>query len=257
MAELTNEELCALTAAGDEKSFDILLKRNAGFLHVFVWKAWKGISDFEVDRSLAYDDLHQIAVIAFWEAVQKYGSERDAQFISFAGTVINSRLTDELKKAYVDHAASGAFIRFDKELDDEDGPAFKETHLYHFQQMPDVIFFKRELRRVVRKAVSLLSPRERMFILYRYGFISGEYMTMTEACRVFSLTETTAKALEGKAFQNIRAEYEKYYKSNIEILISAEQFLREDEGIYIPFVPPGVRRNLPFPSTPDEKALVE
>lgn len=71
MAELTNGELCALTGAGDDKSFDILLKRNAGFLHDFVWKAWKGISDSEVDRSLAYDDLYQTAVIAFWEAVKK------------------------------------------------------------------------------------------------------------------------------------------------------------------------------------------
>lgn len=96
-----------------------------------------------------------------------------------------------------------------------------------------------------------------MFILHRYGFIGGEYMTMTAACRVFSLTETTAKALERKAFQNIRAEYEKYYKSNIEILISAEQFLREDEGIYIPFVPPAVRENLPFPYTPDDKTTAE
>ena len=57
MAELTNEELCALAAAGDEKSFDILLKRNESFVREFAWKAWKRIADSEVDRSLTYDDL--------------------------------------------------------------------------------------------------------------------------------------------------------------------------------------------------------
>ena len=203
MAELTNEELCALAAAGEEKSFEVLLKRNESFVWEYAWKAWRRIADSEVNRSLTFDDLHQIAVIAFWEAVKKYDSEKDTQFISFAGTVINSRLTDELKRAYADYAAAGAFFRFDKKLDDEDGPALKETYLHHFQQMPDVIYFKKEQRRVVRNAINSLTPRQRFFILHRFGFLDGAPMALAEACRVFSLSEKTAKDLEAKAFESI------------------------------------------------------
>ena len=257
MAELTNEELCALAAVGDEKSFDILLIRNESFVREYAWKAWKRIADSEVDRSLTYDDMYQTAMIAFWEAVKKYDPEKETLFISFAGAVIGSQLTDELKKAYADYAAAGAFFRFDKEMDDENGPAFGETHLHHFQQMPDVFFFKKEQRRMVRDAINALTPRQRFFILHRYCFLENEPLTMAEACRVFSLSETRAKELEAKAFESIRVEYEKNYKTKVEGLLFWQRFLREDEGIYIPFVPPGVRRNLPFPSTPDEKALVE
>ena len=253
MAELTNEELCALAAAGDEKSFEILLKRNESFVWECAWKAWRRIADSNVDRSLTYDDLYQTAVIAFWETAKRFDPEKDVQFISFAGTVINSRLTDELKKAYADHAAAGAFIRFDKSLDNEDGPALKETHLHHFQQMPDVIHFKKEQRRVVRNAINALSPRQRFFILHRFGFVDSEPMTIAEACRMFSLSEKTAKDLEAKAFESIRAEYEKNYKTMIEGLLFWERFLREDEGFYIPFVPPSVCANLPFTPTLDDK----
>ena len=253
MAELTNEELCALAAAGGNESFDILLKKNESFVWEYAWKAWKRIADSEVDRSLTYDDLYQTAIIAFWEAVKRFDSEKDVQFISFAGTVINSRLTDELKKAYADYAAAGAFIHFDKELDDKDGPAFKETLLHHFQQMPDVIFFKKEQRSVVRNAISALTPRQRIFILHRFGFLDGNAMTMAEVYRVFSLSEKTAKDLEAKAFESIRAEYEKNYKTMIEGLLFWQRFLREDEGFYIPFVPPSVCANLPFTPTLDDK----
>ena len=253
MAELTNEELCALAAAGDEKSFEILLKRNESFVWEYAWKAWRRIADSEVDRSLTYDDLYQTAVIAFWEAAKRFDPEKDVQFVSFAGTVINSRLTDELKKAYADYAAAGAFFRFDKELDDENGPAFKETHLHHFHQMPEVIFFKKEQRRVVRNAINALTPRQRFFILHRFGFLDGTQMTMAEACRVFSLSEKTAKDLEAKAFESIRAEYEKNYKTMIEGLLFWARFLREDEGFYIPFVPPSVCANLPFTPTLNDK----
>ena len=253
MAELTNEELCALAAAGDEKSFEILLRRNESFVWEYAWKAWRRIADSEVDRSLTYDDLYQTAVIAFWEAAKRFDPEKDTQFISFAGTVIGSRLTDELKKAYAGFASAGAFSRFDKELDDEDGPAFKEAHLHHFQQMPDVIYFKKEQRRVVRGARSVLTPRQRYFILHRFGCLDGNAMTMAEACRVFSLSETRAKELETKAFESIRTEYEKNYKTKIEGLLFWERFLREDEGFYIPFVPPSVCVNLPFTPTLDNK----
>ena len=257
MAELTNEELCALAAAGDEKSFEILLKRNESFVWEYAWKSWQRIADSEVDRSLTYDDIYQTAVIAFWEAVKRFDSEKDVQFISFAGTVIGSRLTDELKKAYADYSAAGAFFRFDKELDDENGPAFKETHLHHFTQMPDVIYFKKEQRRVVLDAINALTPRQRFFILHRFGFVDGGPMTMAEACRVFSLSEKTAKDLEAKAFEVIRAEYEKNYKTMIEGLLFWQRFLREDEGFYIPFVPPSVCANLPFPPKPDDETADE
>ena len=176
--------------------------------------------------------MYQTAVIAFWEAVKKYDSEKDTQFISFAGTVIGSRLTDELKKAFADYATAGAFIQFDKKLENEDGPALEETHLHHFQQMPDVVYFKKEQRRVVRDAINALTPRQRLFILHRFGFLAGNAMTMAEACRVFSLSEKTAKDLEAKAFESIRAEYEKNYKTKIEGLLFWQRFLREGEGFW-------------------------
>ena len=221
MAERPNEELCTLAAEGDADAFELLLKRNEGFLREQAAWAWRGISFSDVDLSLEYEDMYQIAAIAFWEAAKEYDSVKGAQFITYAGTVIRSRLLDVLKKAYSDRG--------------------------------DAAFFKKEQRRVIRDAINLLSPRERKFILYRFGFIDGEPLTMTEVCRQFSLTETTAKTLEVSALKTIRREYEKNYKVMVAKLLDVERFLREDEGFYIPFVPPSVRENLPFSLALDDK----
>lgn len=257
MAERTNEELCALAAAGDVEAFEILLKRNEGFLREQAAWAWRGISFSDVDLSLEYEDMYQIAAIAFWEAAKEYDSEKGVQFITYAGTVIRSRLLDVLKKAYADRGKTGAFVRLDQKPHDENTPEIEEPYIRHFQKYPDAAFFKKEQRRVVRDAINALSARQRFFILHRFGFLDGEPMTMTEACRVFSLSETRAKELEVKAFESIRAEYEKNYKTMIGKLMNAERFLREDEGFYIPFVPPSVRENLPFSLTLYDKTPAE
>lgn len=249
MAERTNEELCAMAAAGDEEAFEFLLKRNEGLLREQALWAWRGISFSDADLSLEFEDMYQVAAIAFWEAAKEFDSEKGAQFISFAGTVIRSRLLDVLKKAYADRGKTGAFVRLDQKLRDENEQSVEEPYIRHFQKYPDVAFFQKEQRRVTRDAINRLSPRERIFILHRFGFVDGEPLTMTEACRQFSLTETTAKDLEASALRSIRREYEKNYKVMIGKLLDAERFLREDEGFYIPFVPPSVRENLPFSLT--------
>lgn len=254
MAERTNEELCAMAAAGDEEAFEILLKRNEGFLREQAAWAWRGISFSDADLSLEFEDMYQIAAIAFWEAAKEYDSEKGAQFITYAGTVIHSRLLDVLKKAYADRGKTGAFVRLDQKPHDEIEQSVEEPYIRHFQKYPDVAFFKKEQRRVIQEAINLLSPRERKFIFYRFGFADGEPMTVTEACRQFSLTETTAKALEASALRSIRREYEKNYKAMIGKLLDVERFLREDEGFYIPFVPPSVRENLPFSLALDNEA---
>ena len=118
----------------------------------------------------------------------------------------------------------------------------------------DAAFFKKEQRRVVLAAINRLSPRGRLFVLYRFGFIDGEPLTMTEACRQFSLAETTAKTLEVPALKTIQRKYEKNYKAMIGKLLNVERFLWESESFYIPFVPPSVRENLPFPLALYDKA---
>ena len=76
---------------------------------------------------------------------------------------------------------------------------------------------------------------------------------MAETCRVFSLSEKTAKDLVPKALGSIRTECEKNYNTIIEELLFWQQFLREDGEFYIPFVPPSVRAALPFTPTLDNK----
>ncbi len=253
MAERTNEELCAMAAAGDEESFEFLLKRNERFLREQASWAWRGISFSDADLSLEFEDLYQIAAIAFWEAAKEYDSEKGAQFITYAETVIRSRLLDVLKKAYADRGKTGTFVRLDQKPQDENTPEVEEPYIRHFQKYPDAAFFKKEQRLVVRDGINRLLPRERKFILHRFGFMDDKPLTITEACRQFSLTETTAKALEASALRSIRREYEKNYKVMVAKLLDVERFLREDEGFYIPFVPPSVRENLPFSLALDDK----
>ena len=171
MAERPNEELCTLAAEGDADAFELLLKRNEGFLREQAAWAWRGISFSDVDLSLEYEDMYQIAAIAFWEAAKEYDSVKGAQFITYAGTVIRSRLLDVLKKAYSDRGRAGVFVRLDQKPRDENPPEIEEPYIRHFQKYPDAAFFKKEQRRVIRDAINLLSPRERKFVFYRFGLV--------------------------------------------------------------------------------------
>ena len=62
-----------------------------------------------------------------------------------------------------------------------------------------------------------------------------------------------AITVEVSALTTILREYEKNYKVMFAKLLNVERFRREDEGFYIPFVPPSVRENLPFSLALDDK----
>jgi len=77
-------------AQKDAKQRDLLIREYAGFIAASAAKVTKRFVRKE-------DDMYAVAMMAFDEAITKYQPEKGS-FLSFAETVIRSRLTDEIRK---------------------------------------------------------------------------------------------------------------------------------------------------------------
>ena len=82
----------ALKAQSDKEFREKFIADNAEFIKA---AAGKTVRHYVTE----HDDEWSIALIAFNEAIDSYIEER-GEFSSFAGMVINRRLTDELRKTY-------------------------------------------------------------------------------------------------------------------------------------------------------------
>lgn len=84
------EELISLAKGGDQLAIETLVHTHKDFLGrmgaKYIMDNW--------DR----DDIEQMVMIAFWEAIQSYNPKTSGDFEAYAGMVIKRRMTDELRK---------------------------------------------------------------------------------------------------------------------------------------------------------------
>lgn len=196
---LTREEEAAAFAAlsdGDSTAREILIVRN---LRLVVYIAKK----FETPAA-PLDDLISIGTIGLMKAVNTFHPEKNIKLATYASRCIENEILMHLRKT----AQQRAEISIDEPLNtDWDGNELLLSDLLG----TDADEVCRDLetqseRRLLREAVSRLSPRERQIMEMRFGLDNGIEKTQKEVADTIGISQSYISRLEKKIIIRLREE---------------------------------------------------
>lgn len=151
--DFTNEELIERYRSGEKRVIDEIILKNTGIINAFIWKnKWM----FQNSTTMSVDDYFQEGVLALYEAIEKYDSERGS-FSSFAFMILRARLFrvfrekdktiripswryDEFNKFKKNEAAIAAYLGRD--------PSLKELARFSGYSADEILAFRSDFKRI-------------------------------------------------------------------------------------------------------------
>lgn len=187
---LMDEQLCALSAAGNRMAEEILVARYHRLVRSCARPYFLAGGDNE--------DLLQEGMFGLLKAIREYDSARDASFYTFAGTCIRNRLYSVLKAA-----SSGKHSPLNQSV--PLNPSFFDANPAFAQVDPEVLLIDRE------KAASLLQSTRKQLSEFEVKIL-GYYLDGL-TCR--EIAETVGKSPKSvdNAVQRIRRKVARYLSS--------------------------------------------
>ncbi len=192
------EQAFAALAQGDAGARETLIVRN---LRLVVYIAKK----FE-SPNVTLDDLISIGTIGLMKAVSTFHPEKNIKLATYASRCIENEILMHLRKV----SQYRAEISIDEPLNvDWDGNELLLSDLLGTDE--DVV--SRDLeneseRRLLREAVSRLSPRERQIMEMRFGLCGGGEKTQKEVADAIGISQSYISRLEKKIIKRLRSELE-------------------------------------------------
>ena len=228
--EKSNEALAILAQRGceivREKALDLLLRRNEGLIYEKALTYWNYVLSSDIDRSLTLDDLVQLGRIKFCEALPSFDPLRGTKLTTFMTTVLNNYLVDIIRPG-LKEKNGGEFLWLDHYEGSEDQLTFSEKYIDLHQKKPEPILLEKEHRREVFDSLDACTPREKMYLSYRFGYPSDEEQTKKDTRDHFGLSETRAEDLEQQACEHFKENY-------VEFQRQTEKSLRNEERVHKP-----------------------
>ena len=104
----------------------------------------------------------------------------------------------------------GNLVRLDEVVKDEN----KGKHEFiadSSTKNPEQIYLAKETLQEIHTALQQISPRERVYLWYRFGFEDDMYHPLNETAKHFHLSEIRAKSTEALALDNVWLELPWWY----------------------------------------------
>lgn len=166
----------------------------------------------------------QEGCIGLLTAIEKYDPARNMKFLTFAGKLIRETIIDALRMQSTakDNSESGGIdMSLDSPLSDDEHISLRDKVANVTILSPEQEYMIKELRSELRSAMRQLSKRERVLILYHYGFLDqttgqeGQKVkhTLADTAHHFHLTESRAKAFLRCALTELKRNMPQYYIS--------------------------------------------
>ena len=230
--EKSNEALAILAQRGcevvKEKALDLLLRHNEGLIYEKALTYWNYVLSSDIDRSLTLDDLVQLGRIKFCEALAAFDPLRGTKLTTFMTAVLNNFMIDTIRPGLKEkEAIGGEFHWLDHYEGSEDQLTFLEKHIDPYQKKPEPILLEKEHRREVFDSLDGCTPREKTYLVYRFGYPSDDERTKADTRDHFGLSETRAEKLEQQAWGHFKENYIKLQRKN-------DISLRQEEPVYKP-----------------------
>jgi len=202
---MTNEELCILAQKGNTDAENELILNLLPSLKALAARFEAQYSGLQIEK----DDLLQEGTIGFLRAVHSFRPEKGNLFQTYASRVSENAILDYVRKCASAVPSTGQMLSLDIEPhndQDNDESSFYDRLFSEYTKTPEQIYIEKETYEEIHHALDMISPRERTYLCYRYGFDDDLYHDREETAAHFHLSESRAKGIERAALQSFREE---------------------------------------------------
>ena len=191
----TNETLCLAIQNGESRLLDELCELNRGYVIDTAARLKKMNPHLPLDM----DDLIQNGMLGLIEASCRFDPSRGTLFLTYATKWIRKRMLEEID------AVNREATHLDITLLEEESVFMPLMDSYApYLLSPEAYYIKKEwLEDLYRRIKMNLSPRERCYIRYRFGFEDGEAHSAKESAEHFHLRRIRAERIEDIALKHL------------------------------------------------------
>ena len=194
--------IAGLNGATQTEAREMLIEHN---LRLVVYIAKK----FD-NTGVGVEDLISIGTIGLIKAINTYNPDKNIKLATYASRCIENEILMHLRRTNKTRME----VSFDEPLNvDWDGNELLLSDILGTDE--DVIYRDMEMEveyRLLRRAISKLSDRERMIIQLRFGLGNrdGEEKTQKEVADMLGISQSYISRLEKKIMQRLKREMVKY-----------------------------------------------
>ena len=176
---------------------DMLLVKSRDFIR----KIAKGISYQYQDGRVSEDDLVQEGYFGLLEAIPRYKPNKGTAFYTYAGYWVRKFMWEAANI----FAAPVEIGSLSDVIGDEERTELIQLIADPYSETPEQIVIRAETIEDVRTGLREITARERIDLLYRYGFADGDEHPIPETAAHFHLTDKRAKKTERAALDDLRS----------------------------------------------------
>ena len=192
--EEENKALAGLP--GDEAAKATLIEHNLRLV-VYVARRFEG-------TGTGLEDLVSIGTVGLIKAINTFRTDKNIKLATYASRCIENEILMYMRK----RSSRRGEISIDEPLNvDWDGNELLLSDVLGSEE--DGVSFEleqREERRILRRAVESLPPRERLIIELRYGFTGERELTQKEVADALGISQSYISRLEKKIIADLRGE---------------------------------------------------
>ena len=191
------EEARALAGLPEDEGAKATLIEHNLRLVVYVARRFEG-------TGTGLEDLVSIGTVGLIKAINTFRADKNIKLATYASRCIENEILMHMRK----RSSRRGEISIDEPLNvDWDGNELLLSDVLGSEE--DGVSFEleqREERRVLRRAVEGLPPRERLIIELRYGFTGERELTQKEVADALGISQSYISRLEKRIIADLRGE---------------------------------------------------
>lgn len=193
------------------------MQNNLGYIRKTANELYISVGLVNSELGIDHDDLIQEGSIGLLRAIPLYDPGKKIKFLTYAGSAIRNAMLDLISAtfaAFEQRMQDGIpleRIHLDDLLPGEDSMQRSDLIADSYASEPEKIMEEAENRKELYEGLRRISERERVYLLYRFGFEDDMEHPLVGTALHFHLSESRARSTEALALDNLWLELPWWY----------------------------------------------